>query len=240
MRVLGAEPGGDQRVGDALDDEGGDRQRVGVPGRAEQRARRRCAASPSRSRRGHGVVVGVDGVGQPMRVQLVDGGVEGDGADHVGRAGLLPFGRVGPHHLVEVDEVDGAAAGEERVAARRRRRAGTDEDAGAERGVHLVAAPGHEVGVGRAAGRCGASWAASTSTGTPRSWAAAMMASSGGSQPVTFDAPVMASSRGRGAGVERGDDVVDAEGAVGAALDVAARRQRAPTAAGWRGARPRW
>ena len=49
---------------------------------------------------------------------------EGDGADDVGRAGLLALGRVGPHDLVEVDEVDGAAAGEERVAVGERVAAG--------------------------------------------------------------------------------------------------------------------
>jgi hypothetical protein len=47
-------------------------------------------------------------------------------------------------------------------------------------------------------GRWGASWAASTSTGTPRSCALAMIASIGGTQPVTFEAPVTASSRGLG------------------------------------------
>ena len=47
-------------------------------------------------------------------------------------------------------------------------------------------------------GRCGASWAASTATGTPRSCAIAMISASGGIQPVMLDAPVMASSRGAG------------------------------------------
>ena len=50
--------------------------------------------------------------------------------------------------LVEVDEVDGAAAGQERVALGEGR-PGADEHAGPEGGVHLVAAPGDEVGVGR-------------------------------------------------------------------------------------------
>ena len=49
-------------------------------------------------------------------LQLVHGRAEGDGADDVGRAGLLALGRVGPDHLVQVDQVDGAAAGEEGVA----------------------------------------------------------------------------------------------------------------------------
>ena len=48
--------------------------------------------------------------------ELVDRGVQRDRAEHVGRAGLLPFGRIAPHDLVEIDEVDRAAAREERVA----------------------------------------------------------------------------------------------------------------------------
>ena len=82
--------------------------------------------------------------GQPMEVELVDGGVEGDGADDVGGAGLLPIGRVGPDHLVEVDQVDGAAAGQERVALGERV-PWADQHAAAEGGVHLVAAPRQEV-----------------------------------------------------------------------------------------------
>ena len=54
------------------------------------------------------------------------------------------------------------------------------------------------------------------------------MAGSGGSQPVTLEAPVRASSRGDGRSVEAGDDVVHAEGAIGAALHVAARGHPAP------------
>jgi hypothetical protein len=88
-----------------------------------------------------------DGV-PPDAVELVDGRVQRHGADHVGRAGLLAVGRVGPGHLVEVDQVDGAATGEEGVAVRERR-PWAHQHAGAERGVHLVAAPGQEVGVRR-------------------------------------------------------------------------------------------
>ena len=49
-------------------------------------------------------------------LQLVHCRAEGDGADDVGGAGLLAFGWLGPDHLVQVDQVDRAAAGEERVA----------------------------------------------------------------------------------------------------------------------------
>ena len=77
-------------------------------------------------------------------------------------------------------------------------------------------------------GRWGASWAASTSTGIDRAWAAAMTASSGGDQPVTFDAPVTASNDGVGRRVEDGDDVVDVERSVRAAFDEAASTQPGP------------
>ena len=105
------------------------------------------AARPSRRRRGELVVVGGDRVPADA-LELVDGRVERDGADDVRRAGLLALGRVGPHDLVEVDQVDGAAAGQERVAVGEGR-PGADEHAGAERGVHLVPAPGEVVGGGR-------------------------------------------------------------------------------------------
>ena len=49
-----------------------------------------------------------------------------------------------------------------------------------------------------------------------------MIASSGGRQPVTFEAPVMASSRGWRPVVEHGGDGLGAEGAVAVALDVPA------------------
>ncbi len=48
------------------------------------------------------------------------------------------------------------------------------------------------------------------------------MSSSGGSQPVTFDAPGHGQQLGTGRGVEGGGDVVDRERALGAALDEAA------------------
>ena len=97
----------------------------------------------------------------------------------------------------------GAAAGEEPVPDRQHP-PGSHQHAGAERGVHLwplqarkSASPG--------SGRCGASWAASTSTGMPLWCAAAMMSGRGGSQPVTWEAPVIASSRGAGRRVGRPD-----------------------------------
>ena len=95
---------------------------------------------------------------QPMRPNSSMAASQGDGADDVGRAGLLPLGRIGPDHLVQIDQVDRAAAGQERVALGEGG-PGPDQHAGAERGVHLVPAPGHVVGrggqrpVGRPAGR---------------------------------------------------------------------------------------
>ena len=84
---------------------------------------------------------------QPRRPHLVHGRTEGHGTHHVGGSGLLALGRLGPDDLVQVDQVDGAAAGEERVpggedAPR------PDQRAGTVGGVELVPAEGDEVGVG--------------------------------------------------------------------------------------------
>ena len=72
----------------------------------------------------------------PDLLQRLAGGGEGDGADHVGRAGLEAVGRVGPDDVVERDELDRAAAVQQRVAVQRH---AADERAGAERRVELVA-----------------------------------------------------------------------------------------------------
>ena len=92
------------------------------------------ARSPSYSRPASARLVGRDGVPADPS-ELVHGRPEGHRADDVGRAGLLALGRIGPDHLVEVDQVDGAAAGQEGIAvledparpdrARRRRRVRT-------------------------------------------------------------------------------------------------------------------
>ena len=63
-------------------------------------------------------------VSQPMRSSSSMAVPEGDRADHVGRAGLLALGRIRPDHLVEVDQVDRAAARQERVAVLEHLRAG--------------------------------------------------------------------------------------------------------------------
>ena len=102
--VLGAEPRRDERVGDALDGEGHERQACCV--RAEEpHAVDRCQPGPEVAG-DLGVVVG-DGVPAEL-AEGVDGGVQRHRADDVRRAGFLALGWVGPGHFVEVDQVDGA------------------------------------------------------------------------------------------------------------------------------------
>ena len=60
-------------------------------------------------------------------VERVAGRGEGDGADHVRRAGLEALGRVGPDHVVDGDELDRAAALQQRAAG--------------DSGVRLTSAP---------------------------------------------------------------------------------------------------
>ncbi len=112
---LGAEAGGDEAVVHPFDGEGSHGQGG-------------CARGGDRSQDMHAV----DGsqplvqLGRQRRlvprdrvpadaVELIHGGAEGDGADHVGRAGLLALGRFGPDDLVQVDQVHGAATGEEGI-----------------------------------------------------------------------------------------------------------------------------
>src|SRR6185437_6181872 len=144
---FGAEPGGDEAVVDPLDGEGGDRQGViaGAGGGPEEPdtvdGGEAAAQQP-----GQVGLVGDDG--RPADGgELGHGGAESDGADHVGGTGLLALWGLGPDDLVDVDQVDGAAAGQERVAVDEGR-AGTDQGAGAVGGVELVAAERHEVGAG--------------------------------------------------------------------------------------------
>ena len=113
---LRAQAGGHQRVVHALDGEGRHRQRVGSRSGVGPSTRTpSMARRPSWSRVESAASCSVDGVPADAR-QLVHGGAEGDGSDHVGRSGLFPIGRVGPDDLVEIDQVDGAAPGQEGVA----------------------------------------------------------------------------------------------------------------------------
>ncbi len=78
-------------------------------------------------------------------VEFIDGGVESDGADDAGGAGFFAFERVGPHDVVEVDEVRRRLHRQGRGRRRRRHGAGRSGLAGAERRVDLVAAPRHVI-----------------------------------------------------------------------------------------------
>ena len=136
--VLCAQPCRDQRVVHTFDGERRDWQgrRTGTGSEhSDAGDRSKTGAQPL----GQLVVVSFDRrPADPL--QLIDGRVQGDGTDDVGGAGLLPLGRIGPHDLVEIDEIDGAAASQERIAVGEGvPRA--DEGAGAEGRVHLVPAP---------------------------------------------------------------------------------------------------
>ena len=190
--------------------------RVGVSSPGPRTVTPGMAPSPERSRRASCSSWCSMG-GQPMRSSFVDGGVESDRAEDVGGAGFFAFGRVGPHDLVEVDEVDGAATGEERVAVGEGA-SRPDEGAGAEGRVHLVPAPRHEVDRG---------WETSVGCelgGVDEDGDAALV----GGHGDVVDGGHPAGDVGRtGDGqqlrmwcdVEGRRDVVDGEGAVGRALD---------------------
>ena len=143
---LGAQARGDQRVRHVVDDERGDRQRRRVPWRGPSRRTPGMVATPSRSCRARRASCAAI-AGQPRRWSSRAAAARATRADHVGRSGFLAVGRGGPDDLVEVDQVDGAAADQERVAVLERR-PWADQRAGAERRVHLVPAEGDEVGVG--------------------------------------------------------------------------------------------
>ncbi len=80
--------------------------------------------------------------------QLVDGGVQRHRSNHVRRARFLPLRRRRPQHLVQVDRLDRATAGQERIAFGECR-SGADQDPGAEGRIHLVPAPRDEVRIRR-------------------------------------------------------------------------------------------
>ena len=158
---LRAEPGRHQRVVHPVHGEGRHGQTVVVPGAGlgprSEHVDTLDGAQPVVQLRRQRRLVGTDGVpADPL--QLVHGRAEGDGPDDVGRAGLLAFGGFGPDHLVQVDQVDGAPAGQEGIAGLEDAPR-ADERAGAEGRVELVPAEGHEVGsrrqgsVGRQLGR---------------------------------------------------------------------------------------
>ena len=200
--VLGAEPGRHQGVVHALDGEGGHRQgldvRAVVPSSAHARSEQpdpvdgtaaRPAASVASSARGRAMA------SQPMLPSASMAACMATAPTTLGEPASSRSG--GAVQITSSSPTRSTAPPPARNGSPSRT-AGPrpDQRARRRRGIELVAAEGHVVRRG-GRGRCGASWAASTTTGMPRSWAASMMASRGGSQPVTLEAPVMASSAGR-------------------------------------------
>ena len=152
--------------------------------------------------------------------------MERDGADHVRGAGFLPFGGLGPDDLVEVDQVDRPAAGQERVPVGEGA-PGADEDAGPEGRIHLVPAPRQVVRGGghRAVGR--------QLGGVDQDRDIPLVGH--GDDGIDVRAPSRDVGRrgdrqqgGTGPGVELGGHLVGGEGAVGAALDEPARAGPGP------------
>ncbi len=233
---FGAQAGRHQRVGHALDREGADGQGLGVEGGTEQ-ADAVDGGQTGPEPAGQGRLVGPDGVPADAG-EGGQGGLQGDGADDVRGAGLLAFGRLGPDHLVEVDEVDGPAAGQEGVALGEGG-PGADEDAGAVGGVHLVAGEGQVVRPGRQ-GPVGGELGGVEDDGHPTGVGRLHDGRQWGQPAGDVGGAGQGEQAGDGPSIEAGDDVVGVEGAVGGALHVAAGGQRGPRAGGWRGARRRW
>ncbi len=144
-RLLGRQPRRHKSVRHAVNHERGDRQRLGAEAGAEQ-ANSGDACQPASQRLPNTAVMS-DDRGPADGPEPLDGRVQRDRADHIGRASFLPLGRVRPHDLVQVDQVHRTAAGQERVAVGEDAPR-ADEHAGAERGVHLVPAPRQEVSIG--------------------------------------------------------------------------------------------
>ena len=99
---------------------------------------------------------------------------------------------------------------------------------GAERRVHLVAAEGDEVGLAREAAGAARAARRRRPRGRRGRGRRSIIASIGGSQPVMFDAPVIASSRGAGDASSARSTSLVVEGPVGPALDEAARGDPRP------------
>ena len=232
---LRAQPGRDERVVHSLDGERRDGQR-GLLGRRAEHTDSRDRVEPGPKPACQLAVVTLD-LRPPDDVELVDRGVQSDGAEHVRGAGLLPLGRIRPDHFVEVDEIDCTTARQERVTVGERR-SRADECTGAERRVHLVAAPGDEVDARRqAAMRC--------ELGCVEEHGYVPLVRGVGDR-VDRRHPsgdVRRARDGQELGprcrVERGDDVVEPERAVAVRTPRTGAGMHAPTATGWRDARRR-
>ena len=137
--VLGAQDRGQQRVAVALELEGRQRRH----GRRSRRATARAAAAPARraspaARRADEAHARAPATAS--HTELAEDPArrpERDRAHDVRRAGLVALGRIGPHDVVERDELDRPAAAQQRLAALEGATAG-DERAGPERRVELV------------------------------------------------------------------------------------------------------
>ena len=185
-----------------VDGEGRHARRARGRRRTASRSRpRRWRSSPARSRSRQRVPRAAS-IASPVAAQRGAGRREGDGADDVGAAALVACGPVVPHD---------AALGH-RAASRRRRRgrasaassqsrrpASTPAPNGAYELVAGEARRSRRPSAARSTARCGASWAASTTTrapcplGDPRPARA-----TGHTSPVTLEAPATTTSRWRG------------------------------------------
>ena len=116
--------------------------------------------------------------------------------DHVGAAPFLAVGQVGPGHVVEGDGPHRAAAGwsgagRARRAGRSAPRCRTGRTSCGRTGPRSRGGRDRRGGACRA-GRWAASWAASTRMRPPAAWTCSARSCTGGTTPVTFDAPVTA------------------------------------------------
>ena len=174
--------------------------RAAFDGVAEERVRRDPvdAAQALDEPRGEPRLVRLDS--GPVLAQRGARGSEGDRAEHVGAAGLVPRGTGGPPGLVLGHRGRGAAAGEVRLSGVQPV-APAREDPGAVGGVHLVPGEGDPVDVERRRGRAagGPPTAPRRGAPSPRAGVArAVRRSTGHSSPVTFDAAVSTTSARRG------------------------------------------
>ena len=188
----------------AVEVEGGDADAVapGAVHRRQQLESRHLRESVPQARRQEPLVLG-DGV-HAEREQAAARRRERDDADHVRRAGLVALGRAGPDDVVERDELDRAAAVQQRRAvgeprrrrpARRRRTART----ACGRRARGSRCPRAAMSIGR----CGASWAASTNSRRRGGARSRPARATGHTSPVTFEAPVTATRSIRGSRAQR-------------------------------------
>ena len=198
-RVLGAQDRGDQRIAVAGEREGRHADALGAAGQRRSVCRPRISRSPSHRRSASARSCSAT-ASMPSSRSRRQAAAERDDADDVRRPGLVALGRVRPDHVVERDELDRAAAGEQRRARvqpppggrpARPRRTARRACGRRTRGSRCRSRPCRSA-------RCGASCAASTKS----SRAVAVrergeLARRGQISPVTFDAPVTASRSNR-------------------------------------------